>query len=72
MKEKLTIRQLKTIKIIGRWADGHCTNSKAVKTHAQLESLGFLRFRGDCVILTKKGREIYNNVESLLKRARGE
>jgi len=72
MKDKLSIRQLKTIKFIGRWADGHCTNSKAVKTHVQLESLGLLRFRGDCVILTKEGREIYSKAESLLKRARGE
>lgn len=72
MREKLTIRQLKTIKFIGRWADGHCTNSKAIKTHSQLEDLGLLRFRGDCVILTKEGREIYKDAEQLLKRARGE
>ncbi len=68
----LTIRQLKTIKSIGGWSDGYCKNSKAIKTHAQLENLGLLIFTGDCVILTSAGREIYNSAESLLKRARGE
>ena len=61
--EGLNKRQLKTIKMIGRWADGHCTKSKAEKTNEQLEKLGLLEFRGDAVVLTKKGREIYNGLD---------
>lgn len=55
---ELTKRQEKTIKNIGRWADGCCTNSKAHKTNSQLRDLGLLTITSDAVILTKQGREV--------------
>ena len=54
----LTRRQIKTIKMIGRWADGHCTHSKARVTGAQLVDLGLAKYDGDAIILTELGKEI--------------
>ena len=54
---KLTKRQLTTIKMIGRWADGHCTHSKAKVTGAQLVGLGLARYEDDAIILTARGKE---------------
>ena len=62
LKDKLTKRQLKSIKLIGRWADGHCTTSKAKVTNNELYHLGLLTFKGDAVVLTEKGREIYKSL----------
>ena len=54
---KLTKRQIKTIQMIGRWADGHCTHSKAKVTNAQLVELGLAKYKGDAIILTARGKE---------------
>tara|TARA_R110000772_G_scaffold209058_1_gene319599 strand:- start:2555 stop:2749 length:195 start_codon:yes stop_codon:yes gene_type:complete len=56
----LTKRQLKTIKIIGRWADGSCTHSKAKVTGAQLVKLGLAEYWNDAIILTARGKFINN------------
>lgn len=60
---ELTKRQEKTIKAISRWADGHCTNSKAYKTNQQLKDLGLLKITNDAVILTKQGREVAEHLQ---------
>ena len=57
MKE-LTKRQLKTIKMIGRWADGHCTHSKAKVTNNQLVGLGLAAYSGDAIVLTASGKRV--------------
>ena len=54
---KLTKRQLKTIKMIGRWVDGSCTHSKAKVTGEQLVKLGLAERKGDAIILTNAGKE---------------
>ena len=56
---ELTKRQLKTIKMIGRWVDGSCTHSKAKVTGAQLVNLGLAEYRGDAIVLTVSGKSIY-------------
>ena len=53
---KLTKRQVKTIQMIGRWADGHCTHSKAKVTIEQLVKLGLAERKGDSIILTNAGK----------------
>ncbi len=60
--EELTKRQIKTIKMIGRWVDGHCTHSKAKVTNRQLVDLGLARYEDDAIILTDAGKEINNNL----------
>jgi hypothetical protein len=55
---ELTKRQIKTIKMIGRWADGCCTHSKAKVTNGQLVKLGLAEYKGDAIVLTAKGKEI--------------
>jgi len=59
---ELTKRQLKTIKMIGRWADGSCTHSKAKVTCAQLVKLGLAKYLNDAIILTDQGKTIYQGV----------
>lgn len=59
----LSKRQIKTIKLIGRWADGHCTHCKAEVTKKQLCDLGVAYIRGDSIILTSKGRDIYKLID---------
>lgn len=59
---ELTKRQKKTISIIGRWANGSCTHSKAAVTNRQLADMGILDFTCDAVILTALGRNIYNEL----------
>lgn len=54
---KLTKRQVKTIQMIGRWADGHCTHSKAKVTGDQLVELGLAKYKDDAIILTALGKE---------------
>ncbi len=54
---KLTKRQLSTIRMIGRWADGHCSRSKAKVTCAQLVELGLAKYKDDAIILTELGKE---------------
>ena len=56
----LTRRQLKTIKMIGRWADGHCTHSKAKVTNRQLVGLGLAEYKEDAIVLTARGKFINN------------
>ena len=54
---KLTKRQLKTIKMIGRWVDGSCDHSKAKVTGSQLLELGLAKYKDDAIILTDAGKE---------------
>ncbi len=55
---ELTKRQLKTIKMIGRWADGSCDHSKAKVTGAQLVGLGLAEYKDDVIVLTDKGKAV--------------
>jgi hypothetical protein len=52
----LTKRQVKVIQMVGRWADGHCTHSKAKVTGAQLVELGLAKYKDDAIILTDAGK----------------
>lgn len=60
--EGLSKRELKVIKSIGRWRDGHCEKSKAYRTHKKLVDKGLLVVTGKVTTLTKPGREIYNTL----------
>jgi hypothetical protein len=62
-KMKLTKRQERTVSIIGRWADGHCTHSKAKVTNKQLADMGILVFVDEAVVLTELGRKVYNKLK---------
>lgn len=62
--DKLTKRQKKTIKAIGRWVDGSCTHSKAKKTNEQLKFMGVVVFIDDAVVLTELGRSVYNELDT--------
>jgi len=59
---ELTKRQIKTIKMIGRWADGSCTHSKAKVTGAQLVKLGLAEYKNDAIVLTASGKITYQGV----------
>ncbi|WP_428613383.1 hypothetical protein [Pseudoalteromonas sp.] len=54
--------ELKTIKSIGRWRDGHCEKSKAYSTHKKLVDKGLLTVSGKITTLTKAGREVYKTL----------
>ena len=60
--EDLSKRELKVIKSIGRWRDGHCEKSKAYRTHKKLVDKGLLIVNGRVTTLTKDGRDIYNSL----------